>query len=41
MQYLVSVIDDKSGSATASEMAAIDSFNARLRPTGIGSSLEV
>ncbi len=34
MQYLVSVIDDKSGSATASEMAAIDSFNARLRADG-------
>ena len=27
MQYLVSVIDDKTGSATSDEMAAIDAFN--------------
>jgi hypothetical protein len=27
MQYLVSVIDDQTGSATPSEMAAIDVFN--------------
>jgi hypothetical protein len=27
MQYLVSVIDDKTGSATPDEMAAIDAFN--------------
>ena len=30
MQYLVSVIDDKTGSATPDEMAAIDAFNDRL-----------
>jgi hypothetical protein len=34
MQYLVSVIDDKSGSATQDEMAAIDSFNAQLIADG-------
>ncbi len=41
MQYLVSVIDDgqalaanDSASATASEMAAIDAFNDRLRAEG-------
>lgn len=27
MQYLVSVIDDKTGSATPDEMVAIDAFN--------------
>ncbi len=31
MQYLVSVIDDNSGSATPAEMAAIDVFNDRLQ----------
>jgi hypothetical protein len=30
MQYLVSVIDDTSGSATPTEMAAIDVFNDQL-----------
>ena len=35
MQYLVSVIfDDKTGSATPAEMAAIDVFNDRLRAEG-------
>src|SRR5215475_13344474 len=34
MQYLVSVIDDKSGSATPTEMAAIDVFNERLQAEG-------
>jgi hypothetical protein len=34
MQYLVSVIDDKTGSATPSEMAAITAFNDRLRAEG-------
>jgi hypothetical protein len=34
MQYLVSVIDDQTGTATASEMAAIDAFNDRLRAEG-------
>jgi hypothetical protein len=31
MQYLVSVIDDQTGLATPSEMAAIDVFNERLQ----------
>ena len=34
MQYLVSVIDDKTGSATPDEMAAIDAFNDRLEAEG-------
>jgi hypothetical protein len=34
MQYLVSVIDDKTGSATPAEMAAIDAFNDRLEVEG-------
>ncbi len=34
MQYLISVIDDKTGSATSIEMAAIDAFNDRLRAAG-------
>ena len=34
MLYLFSVIDDTSGSATESEMAAIDTFNDRLRAEG-------
>ncbi|MHB8958833.1 MAG: YciI family protein [Candidatus Limnocylindrales bacterium] len=34
MQYLVSVIDDETGSATGDEMAAIDAFNERLRAQG-------
>jgi hypothetical protein len=34
MQYLVSVIDDKTNSATPSEMAAIDVFNDRLQAEG-------
>ena len=34
MQYLVSVIDDKTGSATPTEMAAIDVFNDRLQAEG-------
>jgi hypothetical protein len=34
MQYLVSVIDDETGSATQSEMAAIDAFNDRLKAEG-------
>jgi hypothetical protein len=34
MQYLVSVIDNNSGTATGDEMAAIDVFNDRLRAEG-------
>lgn len=34
MQYLVSVIDDGTGAATAVEEAAIDVFNERLRSEG-------
>lgn len=34
MQYLVSVIDDTSGSGTPEEMAAVGSFNERLRAQG-------
>jgi hypothetical protein len=34
MQYLVSVIDDKSNSGTADEMAAIDEFNEGLVADG-------
>jgi hypothetical protein len=34
MQYLVSVIDDRTGSATATEAAAIDEFNERLQAEG-------
>jgi hypothetical protein len=34
MHYLVSVIDDETGSATPSEMAAIDAFNDRLSADG-------
>ena len=34
MQYLVSVIDDETGSADPSEMAAIDAFNERLEAEG-------
>src|SRR5512135_3096381 len=34
MQYLVSVIDDRTGSATATEAAAIDAFNDRLQAEG-------
>jgi hypothetical protein len=34
MKYLVSVIDDQTGAATANEMAAIDAFNERLEADG-------
>jgi hypothetical protein len=34
MQYLISVIDDQTESATTSEMAAIDEFNDGLRADG-------
>ena len=34
MQYLVSVIDDQTGSASATEMADIDVFNERLQAEG-------
>lgn len=34
MQYLVSVIGDKTNSATPDEMAAIDAFNDRLKAEG-------
>ena len=34
MQYLVSVIDGRSSSATTAEMAAIDEFNERLQAEG-------
>ena len=34
MQYLISVIDDRTGSANAVESAAIDAFNDRLKAEG-------
>src|SRR5687768_13138515 len=34
MHYLVSVIDDRTNSATAAEMIAIDAFNDRLEAEG-------
>src|SRR5262245_18447993 len=34
MQYLVSVIDDTTDSATEAEMDAVDAFNERLRADG-------
>jgi hypothetical protein len=34
MQYLVSVIDDATGSATSTEMAAITAFNEQLEAEG-------
>lgn len=34
MKYLVSVIDDTTGQATADEMTAIDTFNDRLTAEG-------
>ncbi|MGN6333349.1 MAG: YciI family protein [Motilibacteraceae bacterium] len=34
MQYLVSVIDDSTGSATDDEMAQIDAYNDRLQADG-------
>jgi hypothetical protein len=34
MQYLISVIDESTGSATPGEMADIDAFNARLVADG-------
>jgi hypothetical protein len=34
MQYLVSVIDDQTGTATPAELAAIDVFNERLQAGG-------
>ena len=34
MLYLVSVIDDQTGSATPTEMAAIDTFNNQLEADG-------
>jgi hypothetical protein len=34
MQYLVSVIDDKTNSGTPDEMAAINAFNDRLEAEG-------
>ncbi|MGW5361991.1 YciI family protein [Actinopolymorpha pittospori] len=34
MQYLVSVIDDRTGSATPDEMTAIDAFNERVQAEG-------
>jgi len=34
MQYLVSVIDDQTGSANPDEMAAINAFNDRLQAEG-------
>jgi hypothetical protein len=34
MQFLVSVIDDKTGSATPDEMAAITAYNERLQAEG-------
>lgn len=34
MQFLISVIDSRTGSATPEEMAAIDAFNERLQAEG-------
>jgi hypothetical protein len=34
MQYLVSVIDDRTASGTPEELAAVDAFNERLRADG-------
>ncbi len=34
MQYLVSVIDDQTDTASSDEMAAIDAFNERLQANG-------
>ena len=34
MKYLISVIDDTTGSAKPEEMAAIEAFNSRLRADG-------
>ncbi|MBO1751761.1 hypothetical protein J4G33_08105 [Actinotalea sp. BY-33] len=34
MKFLISVIDDRTGSATADEMASIDAFNDRLKAEG-------
>jgi hypothetical protein len=34
MQYMLGVIDDRTGSGTSSEMAAIDTFNAGLQERG-------
>ena len=34
MRYLISVIDDQTGSGTEDELAAIDAFNERLRSDG-------
>lgn len=34
MQFVISVIDDRTGSATPEEMAAIDAFNERLQADG-------
>ena len=34
MQYLISVIDDKTDSATPTEMAAINAFNDRVKAAG-------
>ena len=34
MRFLISVVDDRTGSATAEEMAAIDGFNDRLVADG-------
>jgi hypothetical protein len=34
MQYLVSVIDDRTNSGTEAEMKAVDAFNDRLRADG-------
>jgi hypothetical protein len=34
MQYLISAIDDRTRSATAEEMTAVDAFNEQLRADG-------
>ena len=39
MQFLISVIDDQTGSATPEEMAAIDAFNERSRRGPLGRRL--
>lgn len=34
MKFMISVIDDETGSGSSDEMAAIDAFNARLQGAG-------
>jgi len=41
MRYLVSVIDDTTGSATPAEMAVIDAFNDRLKASDLDTALKI